>query len=396
MALEPYADESPPLEPLCALKVGTFNCFCMWTPTGQLDSQTEAFLTNGLSSPGRSQQSLPFGDERPRKPQDDSTDAGSETTASASAVNGEASSSDGPVVVDHPLLSVVRLNIGTAGGSQSPILRQLAKIGASGDARNIDSLIWEQVRRVATQHEEALEPQDLDSSEWQVLERSGELGIQFGARNVNGTIQWFRSLDFPESDIVKGFAAFLEVDLCASFVEDLIMAEPLGMHTAKRDAVWRTVIQGVGLKQDNVWVHSATDALEEPARSLIVFSSTTQRPPGLLLVPPPMAGFNRSDFECTISRLQPLRLVRGRPSGSFPVAGFRLTQTGVIRPLGPRGAALNSPMLMLEESSRKTKSFFTKLQLALDRTGRLDQRMSMSPRTDLYDRTRKHLANLVS
>merc|ERR1712139_545579 len=102
-------------------------------------------------------------------------------------------------------------------------------------------------------------------------------------------------------------------------------------------------------------------ALEEPVRSLIVFSSTTQKPPGLLLVPPPMAGFNRADFECTITRLQPLRPVSGR-------GGFRLTQTGVYRPIAPRGAA--PALSSAEEFARKTKSFSGKLLQFLERTGR--------------------------
>merc|ERR1719502_1631557 len=250
----------------------------------------------------------------------------------------------------------------------------------------MDAVIWDQVRRVATQHEEALAPCDVHQNEWQVLELYGENGLQFGSRNVGGTVHWFRSMDCPDSDVVKGFAAFLEVDLCAGFVEDLIMAEPLGMHTAKRDSVWRTVMQGVGVKQDNIWVHSGVDALEEPCRSLLVFSSITQRPPGLLMVPPPMAGFNRAEFECTVTRLQPLRLVNGQPTG------FRLTQTGVTRPLGMRGPG-SVPLPTIEESSRKTKQFFTKLLQSLDRTGRLDQRMSMSPLTELYERVRKHFAN---
>merc|ERR1712066_69598 len=103
-------------------------------------------------------------------------------------------------------------------------------------------------------------------------------------------------MDFPESDVVKAFAAFLEVDLCCAFLEELIFGEPLGMHTARRDSVWRTRIQGQGIKQDNICVHSWVDALDEPVRSLLVFSSTTQRPPGLLLVPPPHTGFTRSEF----------------------------------------------------------------------------------------------------
>lgn len=383
MAIRPLPDDSPHIEPLCALKVGSFNCFCMWTPNGTGDAQTEARLTNGPALPsGRSHPPLPDADLP--KPQDESTDAGSETTASAA--NGEASSTEGPaIVIDHPLLSVVRLNL----GRQSPILRELS-FPKGVDVRNVDALIWDTVRRVAIQHEEALFPCECDSSDWPVLDQSGELGLQFGARNVDGTVHWFRGMDFPENDPVKGFAAFLEVDLCSSFVEDLIMAEPLGMHTAKRDSVWRTVIQGVGVKQDNIWVHSALDALDEQVRSLLVFSSTTSRPPGLLLIPPPMAGFNRADFECTVTRIQPLRLVSGQPRG------FRLMQTGVCRPMGARGAASASPLPSLEETTRKTKSFFTKLLQCLEKTQRLDQRMSMSPRTELYDRVRKHIANLPS
>lgn len=290
------------------------------------------------------------------------------------------------VAFDHPLLTTVRLNL----GQDHPLLRELSKIGGpGGDSRNMEGVIWEQVRRLATQHEETLGPCDIQHNEWNVLELHGESGVQFGCRNVGGTIHWFRCMDCPQSDVVKGFAAFLEVDLCAGFVEDLIMAEPLGMHTAKRDSVWRTVMQGVGIKQDNIWVHSAVDALDEPCRSLLVFSSITQRPPGLLMVPPPMAGFNRAEYECTVTRLQPLTLLNGQPTG------FRLTQTGVSRPLGARGPS-SFPMPTIEESGRKTKQFFTKLLQSLDRTGRLDQRMNMSPRTELYDRVRRHLANMHS
>merc|ERR1719502_1337432 len=277
-------------------------------------------------------------------------------------------------------------------GQRSPFLRDVTKI--TGDLRNIDAAIWDTVRRVATQHEEALVPYDIVSSEWQVLEMNGGDGLKFGHRNVNGTVHWFRSVECPDSDIVKGFAAFLEVDLCAGFIEDLIMAEPLGMHTAKRDSVWRTVMQGVGIKQDNIWVHSPVDALDEPCRSLVVFSSITQRPPGLLMVPPPMSGFNRAEFECVITRLQPLRLINGHPTG------FRLTQTGVTRPLAMRGPG-SVPMPSAEETARKTKSFFQKLLQSLDLTKgpntpafRLDQRMGMSPRTELYERVRRHVANL--
>jgi len=408
MAIRQFNEDPPPVEPLCALKVGSFNCFCMWSQDGTVDEHTEAQLTNGSVSPGRSQPPLPHADVR--KLRDDSTDAGSETTACASAANGEASSMESAVPVDHPLLTTVRLNL----GQHSPLHRELGKVACSGgDSRNMDAVLWEQVRRLATQHEEALGVTrtsglcDLNHSDWEVLELCGENGLQFGSRNVNGTIHWFRSMDCPESDVVKAvdvkkdepipyqsvvkaFASFLEVDLCAGFVKEQLMAEPLGMHTAKRDSVWRTVTQETakGVKQDNIWVQSAVDALDEPCRSLLVFSSTTQRPPGLLMVPPPMAGFNRAEFECTITRLQPLRLVDAQSTG------FRLTQTGVSRPLGQRGPG--PAMLTTEESSQKTKQFFNDLLQSLDRKGRLDNRMGMSPRTELYNRVARHLANLPS
>lgn len=399
MAIRPVSEDLPPVEPLCALKVGTFNCYCMWTQNDSLDEFTEAQLTNGAVSPGRSHPPLPHADLR--KHIDDSTDAGSETTACASAANGEASSMESAVAVDHPLLTTVRFNL----GQQSPLHRELGKLACSGgDSRNMEAILWEQVRRLATQHEEALEICDFNRSEWSVLELAGDNGLRFGSRNVNGTIHWFRSMDCPESNpvkaddkkdqpipyqtVVKAFASFLEVDLSAGFIKEQLNAESLGMHTAKRDSVWRTQTQETakGVKQDNIWVQSAVDALDEPCRSLLVFSSTTQRPPGLLMVPPPMAGFNRADFECTITRLQPLRFVDGQPTG------FRLTQTGVSRPLGQRGPGPSMPTI--EESSQKTKQFFNDLLQLLDRRGRLDQRMSMSPRTELYDRVRKHLANL--
>jgi len=387
MAIRPVNEEKQSdMEPLCALKVGSFNCFCLWTPNGTVDAQTEARLTNGWSQePGRTHATLPDGEVH--KSQEDNTETGSHTTASSSAPQ-EASNRDGvqqQPAVESPLLSTVRQNL----GRHSPIQHELAKLG--GDMRNLDQVIFDQVRRVASHYEEALLPAELDPSEWHVLERSGERGLQYGSRNVEGNIHWFRSMECPESDIVKGFAAFLEVDLCGSFIDEFKMAEPLGMHTAKRDSVWRTVIEGIGVKQDNVSVHSAVDALDEPVRSLIVFSSTTSRPPGLLLVPPPHPGFNRADFECTITRLQPLRSGNEQPSG-----GFRITQTGINRPLGMRGPGSAIPMLSAEELSRKTNTFFTKLSQYLDRANRLDQRMTMSPRTELYDRIRKHLASMPS
>merc|ERR1711862_573616 len=120
---------------------------------------------------------------------------------------------------------------------------------------------------------------DFDSTEWQVLDR--ETDLQYGARNVGGTVHWFRIMDFPESDIVKAFAAFLEVDLSggpAGFIEELDTAESLGMHTAKRDAVWRTEIRGVNLSRTT----SGYTVRQMPLKSLSDHSLYSQaRPRGL-------------------------------------------------------------------------------------------------------------------
>jgi len=386
------------IEPLCALKVGTFNCFCMWTPGGIDDSQTEAQLANRTLPPPENARSLE--DAERHTAHEETIDAGNDATYGHSAVNGAASSTqtslESCVAIDHPLLSVVRLNLGRG----SPLLQILNQIGCKADSRNIDALVWEQARRVVTQHEQAIVPSDKTASEWSVLElNNGELGLNFGSRSVEGTIHWFRSMDFPEMDgsvpdyyIVKAFAAFLEVDYAIAFVEELTDATPLGMHTAKRDAVWQTLMQGSNIKEDSIWVQSGIDALDEPIRSLVVIAMTTQKPPGLLLVPPPKVGFHRAEFECIITRIQPLKLIDGRN-------GFRLAQTGVSRPCGSRDCALAMPSVNFEEALRKTQTFFEKFLQHLKSSGnsaggRLDRRRLLSPRAALYERVAKHLFHM--
>lgn len=329
---------------------------------------------------------------------DESTDAGSDATATTAGAAVEAQSAEthlaaaaamNAAVAEHPLLANIRLNL----GARSTEYRDLLKsITAGGDLRNLDITIFDQVKRASCQFEAALNPMMLSSpSQWPVLQEAegSELGLSYGVRIEDGVMQWFRSMEFPDCDIVKGFASHLEADLASGFNDNLVQAEPLGMHVAKRDAVWRTVFHCQDEKQDNIWLYSPVDALEEPVASLLVLSCTTPRPPGLLLVPPPSAGFIRSEFECIITRLQPLRRNGGPPGG------FRLTQVGVSRP--PSVRVLGSPSASIpngEDFARKTKLLLTKLKQCVERTGRLDQRMSMSPRTELYDRLRRHIANL--
>lgn len=395
MAIRLFTEEGPHIDPLCAIKVGSFNCFCVWTPGGsQAESQSETCLRD---------------EERPRLADttdfkkslqvDESTDAGSDATATTAGATAEASSTESQMaaqaaltlaLAEHPLLANIRLNL----GQRSPAMRDLIKaVSAGGDVRNLDMTIFEQVKRSACQHEAALNPLiNAPPNEWPVLQEAegSELGLSYGARVVEGVMQWFRSMDFPDCDIVKGFASHLEADLSSCFCDNLAYAEPLGMHVAKRDAVWRTVIQSPDEKQDNIWLYSPIDALEEPISSLLIISYTTPRPPGLLTVPPAQAGHTRSEFECIITRLQPLRSRGGSRS-----SGFRLTQVGVSRPIGGRSALVTSKPIG-EDFARKTKLLLTKLKQCIERTGRLDQRMGMSPRTELYDRLRRHLANLPS
>jgi len=394
MAIRPFGDDSPMIEPLCALKVGTFNCFCMWTPEGIDDPQTETQPANRTLPPAQ-EHARSLEDVENRNAHEESIEAGNDAAyGQSSRKHGQSSSSvqaslEPCAPIDHPLLSVIRFNL----GPQSPLLQMLSKIGCVSDSRNIDAVVCEQARRVVTQHEEALVPSDMTASEWSVLElNKDDFGLNFGSRNVEDTIHWFRGMDFPvvdgpPLDMVKAFAAFLEVDLSVLFVEDLISGTPLGMHTAKRDAVWQTLMQGSNIKEDNIWVQCGIDALEEPARSLVVIAMTTQRPPGLLLVPPPTVGFHRAEFECTITRIQPLKLIDGRD-------GFRVSQTGVSRPCGPRRSPPGMSMLNVEEASRKTSMFFTKFRQCLERTNRLNERLKLSPRTPLYDRVNKHLCHM--
>lgn len=376
MAIRPYstADESNGIEPLCALKVGSFNCFCMWSSDTNTELQSAALVDVPAPPPAARQ-----------APVEDSADSGADIAA-------EQLSRDGlTIATDHPLLNLVRLHLGAEPAGRSlAALKDLGKF--SGDMRNLDAVVMDQVRRVAAQYEEVLELPEASPAEWAergwTYESFQEWDLVCGARVVDGLVEWFRTFEVT-GDIVKGFAAHMEADLAASHFEDLVTGEPLGMHTAKRDAVWRIVTQGPKFKHDNIWLYSGLDALEEPPGSLIIFACTTLRPPGLLSVPAPMSGAVRSDFASVIFRFQPLYENR-----------FRFTQLGINRDpysVPPSAPSTNGAVPLppqVRDIARLTRSYYDRFCRCMDNPGRLDQRMSMSPRTELYARVRRHMAHV--
>jgi hypothetical protein len=188
-------------------------------------------------------------------------------------------------------------------------------------------------------------------------------------------------------DIVKGFAALLEVDLMRNFAEDMICADPLGMHTAKKDAGWRSAVRTrpYHVKEDNVWVYQALDALDTPAAALLIFIFTPPRPRivGVPVIPTPEHGFQRSEFECVVHHLEPTF-----SEGAFSPTGFRLTQMGISRPSSPSSSTV---VQCIKDGTGDTNKFIHKFRRYIEASCHLEARMKGSPRTELYDRIYKHL-----
>eukprot|EP00927_Polykrikos_kofoidii_P005264 TRINITY_DN12095_c0_g8_i1.p1 TRINITY_DN12095_c0_g8~~TRINITY_DN12095_c0_g8_i1.p1 ORF type:complete len:434 (-),score=63.27 TRINITY_DN12095_c0_g8_i1:39-1340(-) len=403
--------DGPPI----ALKIGSFNCFCLWDGASSGEFQIEHPLENrhvrGLVSG-----SVP--EDRTGAPSDavqtkhvaavgsgGCGGSGNPTPSSgAPAANGvvtSASVGGGAHIsrnsvevrnvnhVDHPLMAAVRLQ----SGNVASVDRELSLVDGSNISWDVDASVHERLRRVVTQHRSAAH-----SAEWHVRETSlGSGGLEFGARVVDGMSQWFRCAEFRGCDVVKGFAAFLEVDLVGGFSESVVAAEPLGVHTAKRDATWRVIGKTSSanahdaMKQQSVWSYGALDALDEPIGALVVFAHT---PPEHRL--PGSGGLSQQrrggamDFDCAIHCFEPLWPEKGEPGSR---AGFRLRQTGVSK----LAAFGTSPATSTEAQGDlpQHELFHARLTKFLCFARQLDERMRMSPRTDLYERVRRHIRRLA-
>jgi hypothetical protein len=193
---------------------------------------------------------------------------------------------------------------------------------------------------------------------------------------------------------VKGFAALLEVDLMRNFADDLICADPLGMHTSKRDAGWRSAVRTrpYHIKEDNVWVYTALDALDTPAAALLIFTFTPPRPRivGVPVIPTPEHGFQRSEFECIVHHFEPMFAEE-----AFSPTGFRLTQMGISRlPTDSSQAPFSTAVQCIKDGTGDTAKFIHKFRRYIESSCHLEARMKASPRTELYDKIYKHLDEL--
>jgi len=289
---------------------------------------------------------------------------------------------------DHPLLAALRLH-----GGHVPLLQQQLRKFAAGcdDLRGMSDLEVDQLKRIVAQHNKLFGPDSIEAIEWPVHDCSLAPACEYGARLVGDMVQWFRVIELEDSDIVKGFAAYLEMDLARYFADDLVYAESLGMHTARRDAAWRAAVRTrpYYIKEDNVWVHSALDALEEPLGALVIFAYTPPKPRlvGVPCVPATEHGFVRSEFDCTIHSFEPML-----SEGAFSPTGFRLTQLGVSHSCHACPSESSKMAVQcIKDGTGDTLKFLGKLKRYLDTAHQLEARMRASPRTELYDRIYKHL-----
>lgn len=294
---------------------------------------------------------------------------------------------------DHPLLALLRLHGRHVASMQQELFRIAVQCG--DDLSNPSDRDLDVLRRLAMQHESALGPKSIAANEWVIHEKEMAPLCEYGATPIGDLIQWFRTIEMDGCDIVKGFAAFLEVDLMQSFACDLICADPLGMHTAKRDAGWRSAVRTrpYSSKEDNIWLYHAVDALDAPAAALLIFAYTPPRPriAGVPCIPQPEQGFQRSDFDCMLLHFEPIMA-----EGAFSPTGFRITQLGVSR-VPPSLATTDRTAMAVQcikDGTGDTSKFINKLRLYLENSCHLEARMRASPRTELYDKIEKHLDSL--
>lgn len=294
---------------------------------------------------------------------------------------------------DHPLVAAIRLHSSHSAGLQQELHKFAAGVG---DLRNLDEVDAENLRRIVVEYD-VLGRKSVASTDWLVEDSTSVPGCSYGARLDDDMFQWFRIIELRDSDIVKAFALYLEVDLARNFAEDLISAEPLGSHTAKKkDAGWRTIARTkpYHVKEDNIWVYSGVDALDKPIQSLLVFAYTPPKPKlsGVSFIPHPESGFVRSAFDCTIHCFQPMF------SGEACIApcGFRLIQLGVSRPSAAvwSDSVSTTAMQCIKDGTGDIMRFPQKLKRYIDSSRHLEARMERSPRSPLYERVKRHVEEL--
>jgi hypothetical protein len=294
---------------------------------------------------------------------------------------------------DHPLLAALRLHAAHLVGFQQELLRFAASCGDTlpiPSDRELDML-----RRLVIQYDSALGPKSVAATRWLIHERSSSPACEYGAVLAGDIIQWFRIIEMDGCDIVKGFAAFLEVDLMRNFADDLICADPLGMHTARRNAGWRSAVRTrpYYVKEDNVWLYHALDALDSPIAALLIFTFTPPRPKitGVPVIPSPEHGFERSDFECLVHHFEPIM-----DEGAFGPTGFRLTQLGISRPSSSSSSktSIATAVQCIKDGTGDTAKFINKYRRYVESSCHLEARMKASPRTELYDKIQKHVDDL--
>jgi len=293
---------------------------------------------------------------------------------------------------DHPLVAAIRLHA----SSCAELQEELHKLSADlGDLRNLNEVDIENLRRIIVEYD-ILGQKSVASTDWLAEDSTSVPGCSYGARLDNDMFQWFRTIELRESDMVKGFALYLEVDLARNFAEDLISAESLGMHTAKKDAGWRTKAKTkpYNVKEDNIWIYSGFDALDKPIRSLIVFAYTPPKPKisGVSCIPEPENGFVRSAFDCAIHLFQPMF---AGEAGIAP-CGFRLIQMGVSKPSAAvwSDSVSTTAMQCIKDGTGDIRRFPQKLKRYLDTSQHLEARMERSPRSPLYERVKRHVEAL--
>lgn len=293
---------------------------------------------------------------------------------------------------DHPLVAAVRLHSSSCPELQEELQRFATTLG---DLRNLNEAGVENLRRMIVEYD-ILGMNSVASTDWLVQDSTSVTGCSYGALLDEDMFQWFRTIEFTECDMVKAFACFLEVDLWRNFAEDLLSAEPLGMHTAKKDAGWRTVARTkpYNVKEDNIWIYSGFDALDKPIKSLIVFAYTPPKPKlsGVPFIPEAENGFVRSAFDCAIHIFQPMFASEGH----LAPCGFRLIQLGVSRPSAAvwSDSVSTTSMQCIKDGTGDIRRFPLKFKRYVDSSPHLEARMERSPRSPLYERVKKHVEAL--
>jgi len=285
--------------------------------------------------------------------------------------------------------------------------RELRRLEASGGDPDVvlGRASAEQLRVVGGCCEESVDLLARRPRELMAYEYDAELGLEWGCsvdkESGSAAIVWEQ--DMPHADVLKVVAALLERDLRAGTTldPDLLSAKELSGESTP-GGIWRTISRRVnGDREDTISHAMCFDGLSEPQGAVYCVVCPAYKQEGEycgMQLPPVLDRHTRpaaGDF-LWAAMLVP-RVVAGDRRRGLRLRGA-LRLGGVWGPLLTLCSALPGPLLRqaLRHKARQLAPGAPLLDLIERRGPELERRIAASPRAELYERLRQHLAGLPS